>query len=225
MKALIVYGSPHGITSATHRLGSHFARGLKDQGWVLDELVLKDIEINHCLGCYGCWMKTPGICVQNDGMGDVINRHKDIDLLVLAAPLYFFSVPGKVKTYWDRTMPLFLIDLKKYKGQADVNESWTDTFKFVLISTCGFPQKENFDGLLTTVKKIYGHAYAGELLVPLANQISQDMTGTKYPEFYDFFYKAGHEYGQEKNFSEKLKNEFNIITNPEYMRELFNSKV
>jgi multimeric flavodoxin WrbA len=104
MKSLMVYGSPHGKNSATFRLGSSFARGLKDEGWAIDELILNDVEIKHCRGCYACWRQTPGVCVQKDGMEDVIRRHKNIDLLVLASPLYFYSVPGKVKDYWDRQL-------------------------------------------------------------------------------------------------------------------------
>lgn len=222
MKALIVYGSPHGTMSATYRLGSSFAGGLKDQGWVIDELVIKDIEINHCLGCYSCWKKTPGVCVQKDGMADVIQRHKDINLLVLAAPLYFYSVPGIVKTYWDRNMPLYLAESRKYAGQAE--QGWTDTFKFLLISTCGFPQKENFDGLLLSTKKIYGQAYAGELLVPMGSAISQDTDRSKYTEFYDFFYAAGKEYAKQQNLSEKTKKTLDWMTNIDNMRELIKSK-
>ena len=222
MKALIVYGSPHGTLSATYRFASSFVRGLKDQGWVIDEIVLKDIAINYCLGCYDCWIKTPGVCIQKDGMGDVIQRHKDIDLLILATPLYFYSVPGKVKAYLDRTMPLYLVELEKYKGKTE--KGWTDTFKFFLISACGFPKKENFDGLLVITKKIYGPAYVGEMLVPLANEISHDMDGTKYPEYYDFFYKAGQEFGNQKSLSEETKKAFDLITNPDYMRELIKTK-
>lgn len=222
MKALIVYGSPHGKMSATYRLGSNFAKGLKDQDWAVDELILDDIEIKHCLGCYVCWRKTPGVCVQKDGMEDVIQRHKDIDLLVLAAPLYFYSVPGKVKVYWDRNMPLYVSEFQKFSGQAV--KGWTDSFKFLLISTCGFPLKENFDGLVISAKKIYGPAYAGEMLVPMGTAISQDTDGTKYTEFYEFFYKAGKEYGSTNNLSGETKKTFDLMTGTDSMRELIKSK-
>jgi multimeric flavodoxin WrbA len=222
MKALIVYGSPHGKMSATFRLGSSFAKGLKDEGWTIDELFIDDVEIKQCLGCYACWRQTPGVCVQKDGMEDVIRRHKDIDLLVLASPLYFYSVPGKVKAYWDRCMPLFFSAYQKFAGQAV--KSWTESFRFFLISTCGFPQKENFDGLLASAKKIYGPAYASEMLVPMGTVISQDVDGSKYTEFYDFFHKAGKEYGKNRSISEETKKAFDLMTGIEKMQELIKSK-
>ncbi|MGE5342199.1 MAG: flavodoxin family protein [Candidatus Omnitrophota bacterium] len=215
MKALIVYGSPHGKNSATYRLGSSFANGLNDQGWTIDELMINDADINHCRGCYICWMKTPGICVQKDGMTEIIERHKHIDLLILAAPLYFFSIPGKVKDYWDRNMPLYFTEYQKMSGQAA--NSWTDDFKFLLISTCGFPQKDAFDGLITSAKKIYGPAYWGEMLVPLASGVSRDSNGTKYPELYDFFYNAGKEYGDQRILSNETLNTLEFLTSAEKM--------
>lgn len=87
------------------------------------------------------------------------------------------------------------------KMAAQAVKSWTESFKFLLISTGGFPQKENFDGLLASTKKIYGPAYAGEMLVPMGTAISQDVDGSKYTEFYDFFHKAGKEYEKNRSLS------------------------
>lgn len=209
MKALIVYGSPHGKKSATYRLGSSFARGLQSQGWAIDEVILQDVDIKHCLGCYACWTKHPGICAQKDGMEEILGRQKNIDLLVLATPLYFYSAPGKVKDYWDRNMPLYFTEYLKFVGKSD--KGWTDSFKFFLISTGGFPQKENFDGLVATARKIYGPAYSGEMLVPKGTAVSQDADGSKCGELYDIFFHAGKEFGASNKLSEETKRVFELV--------------
>jgi hypothetical protein len=77
---------------------------------------------------------------------------------------------------------------------------------------------------LATTKKIYGSAYTGEMLVPLGTAISQDVDGSKYPEFYDFFHKAGKEYGKNKSLSEKTKKAFNLMTGTDKMQERIKSK-
>jgi len=222
MKALILYGSPHGKNSATYRLGSSFARGLQDQGWTGDEIVLYDMDINHCLGCYACWTRHPGVCVQKDGMEGVIARQKGVDLLVLATPLYFYSAPGKVKDYWDRNMPLYFTEYLKSVGK--VEKGWTDSFRFFLISTGGFPQRENFEGLIATARRIYGHAYAGELLVPQGTALSQDKDGSKFTEFYDFFFRAGQEYGKHGTLSEETTQALALMTRPDMMSGLIRAK-
>jgi len=222
MKALIVYGSPHGNKAATYRLGSNFADGLKEQDWSVEEVFINDIEINHCLGCRVCWLQTPGVCVLKDGMTELLEKHKSIDLLVLAAPLYFFHVPGKVKDYWDRNMPLFYFEYQKFQGQEV--ESWLDSTKFLLVSTCGFPDKACFDGLVASTKRIYGPAYAGDMLVPSAGPISQDVDGSKYTEIYEFFHNAGKEYGKNNNLTGDIKNTYEEITRIDKLQELIKSK-
>ena len=222
MNALIVYGSPHGKKSTTYRFGSNFGKGLKEQGWTVEEAVINEVEIKHCLGCYACWRQTPGVCVLKDGMAELVEKHKHIDLLVLAAPLYFYNVPGKVKDYWDRNMPLFFSEYQKYSGLA--TQSWTDSFKFLLVSSCGFPQKENFDGLVAVARKIYGPAYTGELLVPFAGAISQDVDGITYTELYDLFHKVGNDYGKHHSLPEDTKKVFAEMTGFEKMQELIKSK-
>ena len=27
---------------------------------------LREMKLAHCLGCFGCWVKTPGMCVEDD---------------------------------------------------------------------------------------------------------------------------------------------------------------
>lgn len=222
MKALITYGSPHGKNSATYRLASKFGQGLRDKGWETDEIMLSDANIAHCKGCYSCWMKTPGVCCQKDDMEGILERHKNIDLLVLATPLYFYSSPGIVKDYWDRNMPLYFLESQKYAKKVD--KSWTDTFKFMMISTCGFPQKTNFDGLVATARKIYSAAYEGEMLVPLASTLSQDFDSSKYPQFYDFMRKIGGNYADSKSYTEESKKEFELFTSQDNLMKLFYSK-
>jgi len=155
-------------------------------------------------------------------MEGVMAKQKDMDLLVLSTPLYFYSAPGKVKDYWDRNMLFYFTEYLKFTGKAE--KGWTDSFKFFLISSGGFPQKEKFDGLVSTARKICGPAYAGEMLVPMGTVISQDKDGSRYGEFYDFFFNAGKEYGKQGKLLEETKKEFNRLTSADEMSRLIKSK-
>ena len=35
-------------------------------------ITLREKKIKDCVGCFGCWVKTPGLCVHKDDMTDIL---------------------------------------------------------------------------------------------------------------------------------------------------------
>ena len=83
MKATVVMASPRGEKGASSRMATHFAKGLERAGIVTETIILKDYKIKHCVGCFSCWMKTPGKCIHRDDM-DLLLPKMQTDLFVLA---------------------------------------------------------------------------------------------------------------------------------------------
>jgi hypothetical protein len=129
------------------------------------------MKIGPCLGCWRCWGKTnPGVCVQKDDFGQILSAYKEADYILLAAPLYFFGLPATVKNIIDR---LFVVlepaQYKSLRGGTEHPKRYGRHPKAVLISSCGFPEMENFDLLRQHFRKICTELewkWAGELLVP-----------------------------------------------------------
>jgi multimeric flavodoxin WrbA len=83
------------------------------------ELVMRRaVELKPCLGCFGCWIRTPGKCVipGDEGMSFVESMYR-VDLVILAGetPYGSFSVP--IKTILDRAIPLLLTFFRKYRSE------------------------------------------------------------------------------------------------------------
>jgi len=68
MKALVLNGSLSAgdPTDTVRRL---YLNELNQAGWDADTFVLRDTKIAPCVGCFGCWVKTPGKCLIDDARG------------------------------------------------------------------------------------------------------------------------------------------------------------
>lgn len=91
---------------------------LKMHGWYTDTLILRDTEIAGCMGCFGCWVKTPGTCVIPDAGRDVARRTINSDLLALITPVTFGGYSSTLKKALDRMVPLLSPFFMKIGGEV-----------------------------------------------------------------------------------------------------------
>jgi len=89
----------------TRGAGRIAADALQSNGWQVENLALREIDIAPCLGCFGCWVKTPGVCVIDDAGRDVARRMAQSDLLVYLTPLTFGGYSSELKKALDRSIP------------------------------------------------------------------------------------------------------------------------
>ena len=84
------------------------------EGW---KVISDDGSIKPCVGCFGCWLKTPGQCVSKDGydqMGKLI--HEAEEILVISKYTYG-GFSGFVKNVFDRSIGYLLPFFRFYKGE------------------------------------------------------------------------------------------------------------
>jgi len=150
MKILAVNGSPRGAKGNTEVILQAFLKGVREAGGESEVIYLKDKKIKHCIGCYTCWIKTPGVCIHKDDMPDLLDQIKDTDILIGAMPLYIYTVPGLFKDFMDRMIPLAQPYIAK-RGDYFIHSSrYSKQAQFVLISNAGFPEVHHFDALKLT---------------------------------------------------------------------------
>ncbi len=64
--------------------------------------------IRHCIGCFGCWIKTPGKCVLKDGydnMGKLLSRSEKLTII---SQCFYGCYSPFVKNVLDRSIPWML---------------------------------------------------------------------------------------------------------------------
>jgi multimeric flavodoxin WrbA len=103
-KVLILSASPReGGNSDT--LCDEFARGAVENGNRAEKIRLTDKTIGYCVACYAC--KETHKCAQEDDMAGILEKMVNADVIVLATPVYFYTMCAQMKTLIDRTLPRY----------------------------------------------------------------------------------------------------------------------
>ncbi len=128
------------------------------------------MNIGPCTSCWGCWQgKNKGECVQKDDFQLIYDVYKRCDYIIVAAPVYVFGYPATVKNVIDR----FFVNLEPSQIEMDNGDTnhpqrFTPNAKGVLVSSCGFPDMENFTLMSQHFRKWMKHGglqWAGEVLI------------------------------------------------------------
>lgn len=76
-------------------------------------IISDDGTIKNCIGCFGCWIKTPGMCVIRDNYGDMGEALSKCDELVIISKCVYGGFSSFVKYVLDRSIsyvhPYFVI--------------------------------------------------------------------------------------------------------------------
>lgn len=84
-------------------LCDQFLKGAHEAGHKVEKITLRDKKINFCLACDEC-KKNGGTCIQKDDMAGILDKIIAADVLVLATPVYFYTMNAQMKTLIDRTV-------------------------------------------------------------------------------------------------------------------------
>ena len=99
-KVLILSGSPR-KGGNSDILCDEFLRGAREAGHQVEKVRPTEKKIAPCLGCYYC-ASHGGECVRRDDMADLLQQMIDADVIVLASPVYFYSINAQLKAVIDR---------------------------------------------------------------------------------------------------------------------------
>lgn len=99
------------VLSASPRRGGNsdilcdqFMRGAEEAGHQAEKIFLRDKEINYCVACDSC-LNNDGICASKDDMAEIMDKMIEADVIVMATPVYFYTMDAQMKTVIDRTYP------------------------------------------------------------------------------------------------------------------------
>ena len=106
MKIVILNGNPDPDNSPFDEYLANLYRILDDGINTARILTLRGMNIHHCIGCFDCWYKTPGICIFKDDMKEVCREYINSDFVIFASPIIMGFTSSLLKKTTDRLIPL-----------------------------------------------------------------------------------------------------------------------
>ena len=100
-KVLILSGSPR-KGGNSDLLCDEFLRGAIEAGHEVEKIRVQEKKVAYCSACYAC--QDTGVCAIKDDMAEIMQKMIDCDVMVLASPVYFYSIDAQLKTVIDRSV-------------------------------------------------------------------------------------------------------------------------
>lgn len=121
-------GTRHGNTD---RLTDAYIKGLAERGHSVTKVYLGSMRIEGCRGCGAC-QRLAYRCAVQDGMQQIYPLFAACDTVIMASPLYFWTITSRLKAFIER---LYAISTEDRYPQKDV----------VLLMTAGDDNDTTFE--------------------------------------------------------------------------------
>jgi multimeric flavodoxin WrbA len=117
MRMVIVNGNGDPQNSQYEEYLAKLGGLLEDKGNEVSLFNIRNLKISRCIGCYTCWVKTPGICVFRDDMVEVLKESVRSDFLLFASPVITGYISALLKRPIERLLPLSLPYISLVEGR------------------------------------------------------------------------------------------------------------
>ena len=92
-----------------------------------------EMELQPCVGCNACWLKTPGICSIKDGYDELLRAYLEYDAAVFICGTALNFVDHRMKNVIDRMLPLANMYIHIVDGQCRHLPRYDKRYRFGLL--------------------------------------------------------------------------------------------
>jgi multimeric flavodoxin WrbA len=185
---IAIYGSPR-RKGNTATLLKEAVQGARDSGAVVEEIVLRDLKMSPCLEIYGC--KEAGECAIKDDFQTVRDKILAAPGLMLASPVFFYTVSAHTKIFMDRFQSLWV---KKYWVDKTPKDQKMIERKGLFIAVGATKGRKLFDGSLLTIRYFFDVLDTELWKALLYRRLDFAEDVLKHPDYLKEAYKAGKEF-------------------------------
>ncbi len=95
MKIAVFNGSAR--KQNTNAMVEAFREGAENAGHEVEVYQVGQMKISGCLGCEYCHTKGEGRCIQKDDLEQIMPAYKEVDMIVFASPIYYFTMTAQME--------------------------------------------------------------------------------------------------------------------------------
>lgn len=122
---LVIIGSAN-INGNTNELADAFIKGALDANHHVQKVYLNG-NLQGCLGCQAC-QHNGHKCVIQDKMQEIYPLFEQADTIVLASPLYFWTISARLKCFIDRLYAISTNDEYPFKNTLLLMSAGSEEF-------------------------------------------------------------------------------------------------
>ena len=101
------------------------------------------LQIKNCLGCFGCWVRTPGKCVLRDDAVKIYPQIAASSKVLYVTKVCFGSYDVPLKTMLERAIPIQQAFLRLHHGETHhVQRAVQEKQAVIIAYDCTDPQEQ-----------------------------------------------------------------------------------
>lgn len=185
VRIIALYGSPRRDGNSAS-LMEQAVTGARQQGVEVEEVYLRDHKISPCLEIYQC-MKN-GECAIRDDFAEILAKIEAASGIMLASPIFFYSVSAHTKIFMDRCQSLWV---RKYWIEKQPFGKAELTRKGLFISVGATEGKKLFDGALLSVRYFFDVLSAELWKTVLCRGVDRKGEINSHQDYLDMAFAAG----------------------------------
>jgi hypothetical protein len=190
-KIIGLLGSPV-LEGNTAKLLDQALKGAEDAGCQVEKIIVTNLDFEACNEMMFC--KDHETCIIDDAMQPIYPKFRDMDSVIIAAPIMTMGIPGKLKSFMDRFQVFFMAKYMRKKSLVPKERKKMRNGLFISISGMNIP--EVFVGALLTVRAfldIIDCQYWDDLLI---NDMDTIRDVTQHPDLLKAAYDKGYALGK-----------------------------
>ncbi|WP_238883772.1 NAD(P)H-dependent oxidoreductase [Clostridium sp. YIM B02551] len=114
---ILLVSDGEATSSVGEKLQEELLKKLRESNYNYKYYNVKDEKMNKCIGCFNCWLKTPGICVFDDITREISRTEINSDLYIVLSEIKYGCYSPKIKRVLDRGICKILPFFKDVNGE------------------------------------------------------------------------------------------------------------